>query len=341
MTEQTFLESALVYLSAAVIAVPLFKRLGLGSALGYLVAGMAIGPWGLKLISDVEAILDFSEFGVVLLMFIIGLELNPSKLWSLRRPAIGMGGVQVLGTTLLIAAVGLGLGLTLPVALIAGAAMAMSSTPIALQALEERGLGRAAVGTSAFAVLLFQDIVVVPLLALVPLFEPGMHDSRTEGWVAALQIVAFFAIIVLGGRFALRPIFRIIASTRLREIFTAFSLFLVVGAGLLAEAVGISMALGTFLAGVLLAESEYRHELELNIEPFKGLLLGLFFIAVGMSVDFSLLIEKPLVVIGLVLLLVVLKVAVLLPVARAGGHVPAEQFLFATVLSQGGEFASC
>ncbi|WP_020400454.1 glutathione-regulated potassium-efflux system protein KefC [Kordiimonas gwangyangensis] len=339
MTEQTFLESALVYLSAAVIAVPLFKRLGLGSALGYLVAGMAIGPWGLKLISDVEAILDFSEFGVVLLMFIIGLELNPSKLWSLRRPAIGMGGVQVLGTTLLIAAVGLGLGLTLPVALIAGAAMAMSSTPIALQALEERGLGRAAVGTSAFAVLLFQDIVVVPLLALVPLFEPGMHDSRTEGWVAALQIVAFFAIIVLGGRFALRPIFRIIASTRLREIFTAFSLFLVVGAGLLAEAVGISMALGTFLAGVLLAESEYRHELELNIEPFKGLLLGLFFIAVGMSVDFSLLIEKPLVVIGLVLLLVVLKVAVLLPVARAGGHVPAEQFLFATVLSQGGEFA--
>ncbi|WP_417451465.1 monovalent cation:proton antiporter-2 (CPA2) family protein [Kordiimonas sp.] len=339
MTEQPFLQSALIYLCAAVVAVPLFKRLGLGSALGYLVAGMVIGPWGLQLISDVDAILRFAELGVVLLMFLIGLELDPGKLWALRRQAVGLGGSQLLGSTLLVAAAGLAFGLSLPVALIAGLAMAMSSTPIALQALEERGLTRAGVGTSAFAVLLFQDIAVVPLLAIVPLFEPGAHESRTEGWVAALQIFAFFALIVLGGRFALRPIFRIIAGTRLREIFTAFSLFLVIGAGLLAEAVGISMALGTFLAGVLLAESEYRHELELNIEPFKGLLLGLFFIAVGMSVDFSLLLAKPLVVTGLVLLLVAIKVVVLLPVGRRGGLVPAEQFLFATVLSQGGEFA--
>ncbi len=337
--EQSFLGSALIYLCAAVIAVPVFKRLGLGAALGYLVAGMVIGPWGFELISDVDAILKFSEFGVVLLMFLIGLELNPKKLWQLRRPAIGLGGMQVVGTTLVLALLGLLLGLGFTAAMIVGAALAMSSTPIALQSLEERGLARAGVGISAFAILLFQDIVVVPLLAIVPLLEPGAHSSRGDGWAAALEVFAFFALIVIGGRFALRPILRFIASTRLREIFTAFSLFLVVGAGLLAEAVGMSMALGTFLAGVLLAESEYRHELELNIEPFKGLLLGLFFIAVGMSVDFSLLVEEPALILGLVALLVAVKILVLLPVGRLAGHVRTDRLLLAALLSQGGEFA--
>jgi len=337
-TEQTFLEGAFIYLTAAVIAVPLFKRLGLGAVLGYLVAGMVIGPFGLKLISGVDAILHFSEFGVVLLMFLIGLELNPGKLWQLRKLIFGLGAVQVAATAMLLAFVGVALGAPTVAAVCGGIALAMSSTPVTLQSLEEKGQTNSMVGRLSFSTLLFQDIAVVPILALVPLL--GMEASSSEGGLTgAFRIVGVFAIIVFGGRYLLRPIFRFIASTRLREVFTAFSLMLVIGTGLLMQQVGLSMALGTFLAGVLLAESEYRHELELNIEPFKGLLLGLFFIAVGMSVDLGLLVQYPLAVIGAVLALAFLKGFILYGIGVMAGLLRTDQLLFAILLAQGGEFA--
>ncbi len=338
MAEQGFLESAVVYMSAAVIAVPIFKRLGLGAVLGYLVAGMAIGPWGLKLISDVETIFHFSEFGVVLLMFLIGLELKPATLWSLRQSVFGLGSMQVGFSALLLAACGVLLGLAPVPAVMAALALAMSSTPIALQSLDERGLGNSAAGRTAFSMLLFQDLAVIPLLAIVPLLG-AQEIGNAAGPFDFLMPFAVIALIVLGGRFLLRPIFRIIAETGLREVFTAFSLLLVVGTALLMQAVGLSMALGTFLAGVLLAESEYRHELELNLEPFKGLLLGLFFIAVGMSVDFSLLLQQPASIIALAAGFIAVKALVLLALGRPAGLVLADRWLLAFLLSQGGEFA--
>ncbi|TNE64264.1 MAG: glutathione-regulated potassium-efflux system protein KefC [Alphaproteobacteria bacterium] len=333
-----FLHSTLIYLCAALVTVPLFQRLGLGSVLGYLVAGMAIGPWGLALITDVPTILNFSEFGVVLLMFLIGLELNPSKLWQLRRPMLGLGTIQVAGTTIILAAIGTIVGLGWTDALLAALALALSSTPIALQTIEDKKQLGSPLGQTSFAILLFQDIAVVPVLALVPLLAPGSEGGTGDGF-AAIRIVAVFAAFILGGRYLLRPIFRVIALTHLREVFTAFSLFLVIGTALLMQEVGLSMALGAFLAGVLLAESEYRHELELNIEPFKGLLLGLFFIAVGMSVNFSLLISSPFLVAAMVLGLLAVKMAVLFFLGWRNGWPWCESSLFAIVLSQGGEFA--
>lgn len=338
VTEHTFLEGALIYLTAAVVAVPLFKRLGLGAVLGYLVAGMVIGPFGLSLIGDVDATLHFSEFGVVLLMFLIGLELKPGKLWQLRKLIFGLGSMQVASTSVLLALVMYFLGAPFFAAVCGGVALAMSSTPIALQTLEEKGQTNSMVGRLSFSTLLFQDIAVIPILALVPLF--GMESSDLDGgFTGAFRIIGVFALIVFGGRYLLRPIFRVIAATRLREVFTAFSLLLVIGIGLLMQQVGISMALGTFLAGVLLAESEYRHELELNIEPFKGLLLGLFFIAVGMSVDLMLLVEKPFAVLGAILCLALVKGSVLYGIGGLAGLVKAEQLLLAILLAQGGEFA--
>ena len=334
----TFLEGALIYLAAAVVAVPLFKRLGLGAVLGYLVAGMAIGPSGLGLIGGVDATLQFSEFGVVLLMFLIGLELNPAKLWQLRKPIFGLGSAQVLISVLALTAAGMFLGLSFVVALAAATALAMSSTPIALQSLEEKGLAGSTVGKLSFSTLLFQDIAVIPVLALVPLI--GMEASSSDGGLlGAFRILAVLILIVAGGRYLLRPVFRFIASTRLREVFTAFSLLLVIGTGLLMQQVGISMALGTFLAGVLLAESEYRHELELNIEPFKGLLLGLFFIAVGMSVDLSLLVDKPLQIFGVIIGLLLIKGVILYGLGSFAGLLRQDRMLLAILLAQGGEFA--
>lgn len=337
-TDQTFLEGALIYLAATVIAVPLFKRLGLGAVLGYLVAGMVIGPSGLEMISDVDATLHFSEFGVVLLMFLIGLELNPSKLWQMRKPIFGLGGAQVALSALAITLVALVLGLPLIVAVCAGVALAMSSTPVALQSLEEKGLSNSMVGRLSFSTLLFQDLAVIPILALVPLL--GVEATSDEGGVlGAVRVLAVLVLIVAGGRYLLRPIFRIIAATRLREVFTAFSLLLVIGTGVLMQQVGISMALGTFLAGVLLAESEYRHELELNIEPFKGLLLGLFFIAVGMSVDLSLVLERPFLIFGAIAALIVIKGTILYSLGGFAGMVRPDRLLLAILLAQGGEFA--
>jgi glutathione-regulated potassium-efflux system ancillary protein KefC len=338
MADQGLLLNAIIYLAAAVVAVPLFKRVGLGSVLGYLAAGVAIGPWGFGLICNVDDILHFAEFGVVLLLFLIGLELNPQRLWALRRPILGLGGAQVAATTALIGAVAMLLGADWRAALVAGMGLALSSTAIALQVLAERNRLGTPEGSAGFSILLFQDVAVVPMLAVIPLLA-GEGGEADVGWLRALQVVGVIVAIVVGGRFVLRPLFRVIAATGVREIFTAFSLLLVIGTAVLMQAVGLSMALGTFLAGVLLAESEYRHALESDIEPFKGLLLGLFFISVGMSVDVGLILAQPARFALLVSGLVGLKAAVLLALARLYGLPRAQHARFAIVLAQGGEFA--
>lgn len=334
-----FLGVALIYLLAAVIVVPVFKRLGLGAVLGYLVAGIAIGPAGLDLVQDVDATLHFSEVGVVLLMFLIGLELNPSKLWQLRKPILGLGSAQVLLSTAALSLVAFMMGMGLVASLLMAAALAFSSTPIALQSLEERGQSAGMVKQSAFSMLLFQDIAVIPLLAIVPLFAIDAAGDDSMSIVGVSRVVAVFVLIIVGGRYLLRPIFRYIAATRMREVFTAFSLLLVIGTGILTDKAGLSMALGTFMAGVLLAESEYRHELELNIEPFKGLLLGLFFIAVGMSVDLSLVLEMPLMIIAVTLGFMTIKAIILYAIGAFAGHGRDDRFLLAILMAQGGEFA--
>jgi len=338
MEDPDFLDSAFIFLTAAVIAVPLFKRLGLGSILGYLAAGMVIGPWGAGLIRDVEAILQFSEVGIALLMFLIGLELKPSTLWQLRRRLLGLGGVQIVGSTVVIAALVWSSGVDMMLALAIGLALAMSSTPIALQTLEESGQGKSEVGIATFSVLLFQDLSIIPILALIPIL--AMSGDAAGGVLAMeLRIVGVFAFFMLSSRFLLRPLFRYIALTGLREVFTSFALLLVVGSGMLTELVGVSMALGTFMAGVLLADSEYRHELELNIDPFKGLLMGLFFIAVGMSVDLSLLLTDPVEIILLVAALIIVKSVVLLLVGQIAGFSQSDGVYFALLLAPAGEFA--
>ena len=333
------LANAVIYLAAAVIAVPISKRVGLGSILGYLLAGVIIGPWGLRLITDVEDILHFSEFGVVLMLFLVGLELNPAKLWNMRKPILALGGGQVLACTAALGAAAWAIGHGPATALVIGMGLALSSTAVALQTLDEKKLMKTVAGRSAFPVLLFQDIAVIPMLALIPLLAGNTDSGGQDGWIEGLEILGVFAGLILGGRYLLRPIFRYIAATGMREIFTAFALLLVVGIALMMQWVGLSMALGTFLAGVLLADSEYRHELEINIEPFKGLLLGLFFISVGMSVELQILLDQPLLVACLVLGLVAIKLAILYAIARTSKMASADRTAFAFVLSQGGEFA--
>jgi glutathione-regulated potassium-efflux system protein KefB len=339
MADHGFLHQALVYLAAGVLAVPVFKRLGLGSVLGFLVAGVVIGPWGLRLISEPETVLHFSEFGVVLLLFLVGLELNPQRLWQMRRPIFGMGSVQVAATLLAVAALGWAYGQGFTVALVAGMGFAMSSTAIALATLEEKNLLPTPGGQASFSVLLFQDLAVIPLMLVLGMIAPDKSGSGID-WLAAARALGIIVALIVAGRHLLRPVLRYVANTRLREIFVGFSLLLVLGIAALMQAVGLSMALGAFLAGVLLADSEYRHELELDIEPFKGLLLGLFFIAVGMSVDLDLVLRSPLLVLGLALAVVVLKIALLYPVAKLFGYCGrADALLFALTLSQVGEFA--
>jgi glutathione-regulated potassium-efflux system ancillary protein KefC len=340
MAETSLLGNTVIYLAAAVIAVPLAKRLGLGSVLGYLIAGAIIGPWVLGLIENVEDILHFAEFGVVLLLFLIGLELNPRRLWSMRRPILGLGGLQVVASSALLMIPGLLLGLDFGVALVIAMGLSLSSTAIALQTLQERNLLPTRAGSSAFSVLLFQDIAVIPMLALIPLLGGGA-ETETGGLTGLLKVVGAIAGVVVLGHYLTRPIFRFIAKTGLQEIFTAFTLLLVTGIALLMAQVQLSMALGSFLAGVLLAESEYRHVLEAEIEPFKGLLLGLFFISVGMSINFGLLLAQPLQILGLVLLLIGIKLLVLWIIAgRCGQPLEGDQrALFAFLLCQGGEFA--
>ncbi|MGL4919821.1 MAG: monovalent cation:proton antiporter-2 (CPA2) family protein, partial [Plesiomonas shigelloides] len=292
MSETGSMHDVILFLSAAVIAVPLARKAGIGAVLGYLLAGMAIGPWGLRLINDVEAVLHFSELGVVLLLFIIGLELNPGKLWQMRRPIFGLGALQVLLTAGLLMGLLLLLGFSWQSALISGLGLAMSSTAMGLQLMREYGMTRNDGGQSGFAILLFQDMAVVPVLALIPMLAVGASD--TTDWSMIAIRVGGVAALLLGGRYLLRPLFRMIANTGVREVFTAAALLVVLGTAFLMQAIGLSMALGTFLAGVLLAESEFRHELEIAIEPFKGLLLGLFFISVGMAVNLGILLTDPL-----------------------------------------------
>ena len=344
---------AFVYLAAAVVAVPIAKRLGMGAVLGYLVAGVAIGPFGLALLgTETQDILHFAEFGVVMMLFVVGLELEPSRLWRLRGALLGLGGLQVLGTALAIGAAAVAFGVAWRPALAAGFILAMSSTAIVLQSLTEKGLLRTEAGERSFAVLLFQDIAVIPLLALLPLLAsaaagaPTTHGAEhatawvetLPAWQRALVTLGAVGAIVAGGRWLVRPVFGAIARTRLQELFTAAALLLVVGITLLMTQVGLSPALGTFVAGVVLANSEYRHELETDIEPFKGLLLGLFFIAVGASVDFALVGERAALVSGLVVGLVGVKFAVLLALGRVFRMRLDQNLLFALALAQGGEF---
>ena len=341
MDDHSLLFNVFIYLLAAVIAVPISKRLGFGAVLGYLLAGVVIGPWGLGLIREAEDILHFAEFGVVLLLFAIGLELNPRRLWTMRKPILGLGGAQVVVTAVILVGIELAFGLTGSIALVAAMGLSLSSTAMALQLLMEKNLLSTPAGHSGFSVLLFQDIAVIPMLAVIPLLGTSAVDDATTGfdWAGLLEAVGVIILIVVGGRFALRPVLRMIAATGLREVFTAFALLLVIGTALLMQAVGMSMALGSFLAGVLLAESEYRHALETDIEPFKGLLLGLFFIAVGMSIDFGILLGDPVLIVGLALGLVAIKAMILYLLGHLYG-LPARQLpLFALVLSQGGEFA--
>src|SRR6218665_2020912 len=316
----SFLHEALIFLTAAVVSVPIFKRLGLGSVLGYLAAGVVIGPWGVKLITDVENILDFSELGVVLLLFLIGLELRPSRLWELRRMVFGLGGAQVLGTGVLLAGVGVALGLPMASAIIAGLGLSLSSTAFALQLLTEKNELTTEHGQAAFGILLFQDLAVIPLLALLPFLGEPLADAPSHaGWSSAVRVVGVLAAVIIGGRYVLRPVLRTVAALHSQELFTATALLVVVGTALLMAQVGLSMSLGAFLAGVLLADSEFRHELEADIEPFKGLLMGLFFIAVGMNANLTLIWSAPLIVFGLVLGLMLMKFVVMYVIARATG----------------------
>jgi glutathione-regulated potassium-efflux system ancillary protein KefC len=337
--ETSLLLNALVYLAAAVALVPIATRLGLGAVLGYLIAGIAIGPWGLGLISNVDVILHFSEFGVVLLLFVIGLELEPKRLLAMRRPIFGWGSAQVAGVAAALAAAALAAGIDWRIALVAALGLSLSSTAIALATLGERNLLPTPLGQAGFAILLFQDIAAIPMIALVPVLGVATGAAPGGHWLAALKVVAVLAALVLAGRYLVRPVLRMIARTGLREIFTAFALLLVISIALLMQWVGMSMALGSFMAGVLLADSEYRHALETDIEPFKGLLMGLFFIAVGMSVDFGVLLAQPGLVLALVAAFLAIKVGVLYALARAFDLPRGQQALFAFMLSQGGEFA--
>ncbi len=351
---------AFIYLSAAVLSVPIAQKLGLGSVLGYLLAGVIIGPFGLHFVGqNGEDVMHFAEFGVVMMLFLVGLELQPSLLWNLRVPILGLGGLQVLLTTVMVSLLGLLLGLSWQMSLAVGLILAMSSTAIVLQTLNEKGLMKTNAGQSAFSVLLFQDIAVIPILALLPLLalrdtsaislmasnaDSFLTAAQTANaslppWQQTLLVMATVGGIIVAGRFLMRPVFRFIATTRLREIFTATALLLVVGIALAMNQVGLSPALGTFVAGVVLADNEYRHELESDIEPFKGLLLGLFFISVGASINFNLLIQQPLLILGLVLGLVLIKGAILFGLSKFFGMEISQGLLFGFSLAQGGEFA--
>jgi glutathione-regulated potassium-efflux system ancillary protein KefC len=346
MEHSSWLTGLLVYLAAAVFAVPVAKFLGLGSIIGYLAAGILIGPWGLKFVTDPQQMLEFAEFGVVLMLFLVGLELEPQRLWSLRKPIFGWGSVQLFGSAALLALGALGCaaagwvgGLDWRLAVVGAIGLAMSSTAIGLGVLAERNMMATTAGENILSVSLLQDIAAIPILALLPFlaFAPGAAEAGS-GWIGPAKAIGTVAVIILGGRLLLRPMLRWIAGSETPEIFTAASLLLVVATAALMDAVGLSMALGAFLAGVLLAESEYRRELETDIEPFKGLLLGLFFIAVGMSIDFAAVLRQPALIAAVVVAFLGVKALVLWAMARAMPVPRLERPVFAVLLAQGGEF---
>lgn len=358
MSNESFFFQAFIYLLAAVLSVPIAKRLGLGSVLGYLLAGVIIGPFSLRFVGqEGEDVLHFAEFGVVMMLFLVGLELQPALLWRMRMPILGLGGLQVGVTAAIVAMISLLWGLSWQMSLAVGLILSMSSTAIVLQTLNEKQLMRTDAGQASFSVLLFQDIAVIPILALLPLLAIKPDTTVTlaahgiilaadaaagpslPAWQQALLVMGTMGGIIVAGRFLMRPIFRFIAATRLREVFTATALLLVIGIALAMQKIGLSPALGTFVAGVVLADNEYRHELESDIDPFKGLLLGLFFIAVGASINFNLLLQQPLLILALVLGLAVVKFVVLFVLGQLFRMELSQNLLFAFALAQGGEFA--
>lgn len=338
MNNNDFLLQAAIYLASAIILVPIFKRLGLGSVLGYLIAGILIGPFVLKLIADPEHMLHFAEFGVVLMLFLIGLELESQKVWELRKLLFGLGGMQVTLTIAVVAVIAHLLHFSWPEAVIIGMGVAMSSTAIGLTALIEKKQLHTPGGQAAFATLLFQDLSVIPLFMVLAFIAPHKTAAGFDVWAVTKSIAVILAI-VLASKTVLRPIMRIVAQTGMREVFVAFSLLLVIAVSLAMASVGLSMALGTFLAGVLLADSEYRYELRLDIEPVKGLLLGLFFISVGMTVDLALVAAQPLMIFGFALLIVATKVLILMGLGRVFHYSLRDKLLFGAAISQIGEFA--
>jgi len=354
----TYFIQAFIYLCAAVVAVPLAKRLGLGSILGYLIAGVVIGPVVGLVGEETTTLQHFAEFGVVMMLFLVGLELEPRMLWSMRQRLLGLGGLQVLLTTLAFMMIGLVLNLDWRIALTIGLILALSSTAIVLQTLNEKGLTKTEGGRGAFSVLLFQDIAVIPMLALIPLLElpklaqttSNIASSVTEShgypdlvtnlpnWIYAIVVLAVIAIVVFGGFYLSRPLFKFVALSRLREVFTATALMLVIGIAALMSLVGLSPALGTFLAGVVLANSEFRHELESNIEPFKGLLLGLFFITVGAGINFDVLSSNWLLVGAITATVIAVKAAIVFGLVRLFGICFSDRWLISLGLAQAGEF---
>lgn len=349
--ENNFLLAIFVLLAATVALVPLAKAAGLGTVLGYLAAGVLIGPYGLKLVSDSDTIRHVSEFGVVMMLFLIGLELQPSELWRMRKSILGLGLTQLLGTAILIGGCVVLLGFGWRAGIIIGLTLAMSSTAIAMQTVAQRSITKSPTGRGTLAVLLVQDVAVIPILAAIPLLAvgmPGIDAAAQEAaealanpidWGTTLALVAAFIATLLAGRYLIRPVMRFVAETGVREAFTALGLALVIGAALLVQSVGLSPALGAFLGGMLLADSEYRHELESDLEPFKGLLLGLFFISVGMSIAFSVLTQQPMIVIGMVLALVAIKSVVLFGITSFFRMEMADRLMVSLLLSQAGEFA--
>lgn len=346
---QSMLFEIFVFLAAACVVVPLASRFKLGSVLGYLLAGAAIGPFALGFITDSQEVMHFGEFGVVMMLFIIGLELEPAVLWRLRRTIVGLGGLQIVLTTAAFTALGQTMGFSWEASLAASMALSLSSTALVLQMLQEKNLMNTSIGETSFSVLLFQDIAVIPILIAMPMLAVssaqgpvGVPDSMIAQlplYLQALTIGAVIALVIVGGRFFSRHLFRIVARTKVQEIFTALSLAVVVGVTLLMQTVGVSPALGAFVAGLVLANSEYRRTLETDIQPFKGLLLGLFFISVGMGIDFGLLLDKPMEILAAVVALMTIKAAILYGLGRVFKMQPLHNIGCALVLSQGGEFA--
>ena len=328
-----------ILLTAAVVAVSLFRLMKQSSILGFLAAGLVIGPWGLRLITDVSSILHASEFGVVLLLFIIGLELQPTRLWVMRRTVFGLGSAQVLSCSVILGGAAWWWGLPPMPAAVVGFGLSLSSTPLVLQVLAERQQLKTQYGRAAFGILLFQDLAVLPMLAVLPLMSPLQTAHAGFPWIALVKLVGVIAIITVGARVALRPALRVVARIRVTEVFTAAALLVVIATALLVNQVGLSMALGAFLAGVVLADSEFRHELEADIEPFKGLLLGLFFIAVGMSANLGLLSAEPLQVVAATAAFLALKISVVAAVGRLTRHAALASWRMGFTLPAGGEFA--
>lgn len=346
-----FLIQAIVYLTGAIICVPIAKRIGMGSVLGYLIAGILIGPYVFHFVGEEgKDVMHIAEFGVVMMLFLIGLELEPQKFWKLRKVIVGMGLSQVLGTAIILFLLGLLVGFTWRISIAISLSLSMSSTAIVLQSLKEKGMMNSSAGQGAFSVLLFQDISVIPILAIIPLLaiSPVVIDSshsshslleNAPAWLQTLMVIGAVAVVALSGRFLIVPLLHQVAKTRLRELFTASSLLIVVAIAYLMGLVGLSPALGTFLAGVVLANSEFRHELESDLEPFKGLLLGLFFIGVGASIDFHIISENPIRILFYVVIIMIIKTGVLFSIGKLF-HMSLEQNLFYSLaLSQVGEFA--